>query len=72
LTCAAAPEAAITPTLGERIGGAFGDSVDGTIRALQGIVVFFAGAVIPLALVGLIGYAAYRVGRVIKKKVRTV
>jgi len=53
----------IAPTLGERIGGAFGDSVDGTISFLQNVVVFLAGAVIPLAIIAIIIFAVYKVIR---------
>jgi hypothetical protein len=69
LTCSAAPPIVASATLGERIGGAFGKSVDGTVRALQGIVVFLAGAVIPLMLMGLVGTLVYMVVRVARKKV---
>jgi predicted component of type VI protein secretion system len=69
LTCSAEPPVVAGKTLGDRIGGAFGESVDGTIRVLQGIVVFLAGAVIPLVLLGLVGALVYKVARVIKRKV---
>jgi len=54
LVCTAQAPRAAGPTLGERIGGAFGDSVDGTVRAVQGVVVFAAGAVIPVGLLALV------------------
>ena len=57
-----------SPTLGERIGGAFGDSVDGTLSAVQNFIVFLAGVVIPLALLGLVGFAVYLVVRSVKRK----
>ena len=38
-------------SFGERIGGAFGSSVDGTIAVIQTIIVILAGAIIPLAIV---------------------
>ena len=43
-------EIAAAATFGERIGGAFGSSIDGTIRAIQFVVVVLAGAIIPLAI----------------------
>ncbi|MCL2378833.1 MAG: DUF4349 domain-containing protein [Defluviitaleaceae bacterium] len=49
------PVVELIPSLGQRIGGAFGDSVDGTLNAAQNIIVFLAGAIIPLALLGLVG-----------------
>ena len=48
------PSDALAPTLGDRVGGAFGDSVGGTVRAVQNIIVFMAGAIVPLTLLGLI------------------
>jgi len=68
LTCAASPEIAAAATLGERIGGAFGDSVDGTIRATQGFVVFLAGVIIPLALLGLFGLLIFVIIRKIRRR----
>jgi len=56
------------PTLGERIGGAFGDSVDTTVNGFQNIIVFLAGAVIPLTILGLITFAIYRIIRTVHKK----
>ena len=47
------------PTLGERIGGAFGDSVDGTVNVAQNIIVFLASVVIPFTLLGIIGFGIY-------------
>jgi hypothetical protein len=70
LTCTALPEAPARATLGERVGGAFGDSVDGTIRALQGIAVFLAGAVIPFALLAVIGFVGYKIVAAIVRKAR--
>jgi len=55
-------------SLGERIGGAFGDSVDGTVSALQGIVVFLAGAVIPLALLAIVGLVIWMIVKATKKR----
>jgi len=55
-------------TLGERIGGAFGDSVDGTVNVFQGIVVFLAGAVIPLALLAIVGLVIWTVIKSAKKR----
>ena len=62
-----------SPTLGERIGGAFGDSVDGTVGALQGFVVFMAGAVLPLVLLGMVGFMIYIIARkvVLKRRVES-
>ena len=59
---------AVVPTLGERIGGAFGDSVDGTVRAFQNLIVFMAGAIIPLILLALLGLAAYPIIRLALRK----
>ena len=59
---------AYAPTLGSRIGGAFGDSVDSTVRAAQNFIVFLAGAAIPLALIGLIALAVWQVRRIMLKK----
>ena len=44
-------EAIAAASFGERIGGAFGSSVDGTISVLQFIIVVLAGAIIPLAVI---------------------
>jgi hypothetical protein len=68
LVCTKEPAAAAVMSLGERIGGAFGDSVDGTVRALQGIVVFLAGAVLPLGLAAVIGFVVWRVIKAVKRK----
>jgi len=57
----AAPIAALT--FGERMGGAFSSSVNGTIWALQEFIVLFAGAIIPLAIVGALAFAVYKVYR---------
>ena len=59
---------AATDTLGERIGGAFGDSVDGTVTAAQNIVVFLAGIAIPLLLLGFAGYMVYFVVRFVLRR----
>jgi len=56
---------AAAPTIGERIGGAFGDSVDGTVNAFQNIVVFIAGVIIPVILFAAFGLAAYKVMRAV-------
>jgi len=58
------------PTLGERIGGAFGDSVDGTVNALQGFVVFLAGAAIPLAIFGVIVFIVYKIVRIVIRRMK--
>jgi hypothetical protein len=68
LTCSAQPVITANATLGERIGGAFGDSVDSTVRVLQNIVVFFAGALIPLLVAGLIGLLVWRVVKGVRRK----
>ena len=47
------------PTLGERIGGAFGDSVDGTVSVLQNIVIFLAGVIIPVVIFVILGFVAF-------------
>ena len=44
-------EAVAVATFGEQVGGAFGASIDGTISVIQSIIVFLAGAVIPLAII---------------------
>ena len=59
---------AYAPTLGERIGEAFGDSVGGTVSAVQNFIVFFAGVVIPLMLLGLIGVGVYMITRKVLRK----
>ncbi|MCL2357062.1 MAG: DUF4349 domain-containing protein [Defluviitaleaceae bacterium] len=46
-------------TFGERVGNAFGSSVGDTTSAFENIVVFFAGAIIPLAIFGLFGLVVY-------------
>ncbi|MCL2404675.1 MAG: DUF4349 domain-containing protein [Defluviitaleaceae bacterium] len=56
------------PSLGERIGGAFGDSVDGTVRVVQGAVIFLAAAIVPLALVGLVVGVVYLIVRLRTRK----
>jgi len=62
----------ITPlaltSVGERIGGAFGGSVDNTINTFQNIVVFFAGAIIPLAFLGLLGFAVFVIARAVHRR----
>jgi len=65
------PSDALVPTLGERIGGAFGDSVGGTVRAVQNVVVFMAGAIVPLVLIGIVAVAIYLVIRA-KKKMKKI
>jgi len=62
-------------TLGERVGGAFGDSLDGTVSAVQGIIVFFAGAMIPLALLAATAFGLYVLAKKfvgIAKKIKTI
>ena len=59
---------AAVPTVGERIGGAFGDSVDGSINAVQNLIVFLAGVVIPLVLIGLVIFVTYKITRRIIKR----
>ena len=44
-------ETVAAATFGERIGGAFGSSIDGTISVIQFIIVVLAGAIIPLSIV---------------------
>ena len=58
----------LDPTLGERVSGAFGDSIDGTVRFAQGFVVFMAGAIVPLALVGVAAAVIYIAVRVKTRK----
>ena len=55
-------------TLGAHIGGAFGDSVDGTVNAAQNFIVFLAGAVLPLLLVGVAGFVTYKIVRSVVRK----
>jgi len=57
------------PTLVQRIGGAFGDSVDGTLNAVQNVVVFFAGAIIPLVLLGLAAFVVFKLMKVFRARV---
>lgn len=57
------------PTFGERIGGAFGDSVDTTANAAQNFIVFLAGAVIPLGIFAIIAFAVYLLVKLLIKKV---
>jgi len=59
-----------SPTLGNRIGGAFGDSVDGVSMGAQNLVVFLAGAIIPLAIFGVFAFAVYKLVRYIVRRVR--
>jgi len=54
----------INPTLGDRIGGAFGDSARGSLTAFQDVIVFLAGAIIPIILLSTLGLAAYKITRV--------
>jgi len=58
----------VSPTLGERIGGAFGDSVDGTVRGFQSFIVFLAGVIIPLSIFALIGFGAYKATRLVQRR----
>ena len=44
-------EAIAAATFGERIGGAFGSSIDGTISVFQFLIVVLAGAIIPLTII---------------------
>jgi len=53
------PVVIIGPSLGERIGGAFGESVDTTVNVLQNIIVFLAAAIVPLAILGLLAGIVY-------------
>ena len=63
------PVDTVAPTLGERVGGAFGDSVGGTVRGLQNIVVFLAGAVVPMVLLGMVALVVYVVVRKVRRKI---
>ena len=54
-----------TPTLGERIASAFGNSASGTLTFFQEILIILATAIIPLAFLGVVAFAAIRI---IKKK----
>jgi len=51
------------PTLGDRIGGAFGDSINSVTRGLQNFMVWLAGAIIQLMVWGGIIFVAYKVIR---------
>ena len=51
------------PTLGYRIGGAFGDSVNSVVRGFQNFVVWLAGSIIPLVVWGGIIFVGYKVVR---------
>ncbi|MCL2360188.1 MAG: DUF4349 domain-containing protein [Defluviitaleaceae bacterium] len=53
----------VPETIGQRIGGAFGDSFDSTVRATQNVIVFLAGAIIPIVLLILVGFVAFKVTR---------
>ena len=61
-------EEMLVATLGERIGGAFGDSVGGTVRMVQNVIVFMAGAIIPLTVLGLIAFAVFKIARKIARR----
>lgn len=56
------------PSMGDRIGGAFGDSVNGVVNAFQNFVVFMAGAIIPMLLLGLIAYTVYKAVRILRRR----
>ena len=58
----------LAPTMGERIGGAFGDSVDGTVAAAQGFVVVMAGLVIPVMLLGVVALVIFLLVRSARRK----
>jgi len=58
------------PTLGERIGGAFGDSVDAVITAGQNFVIFMAGMIIPVLIWGAIAFVVFMLVKRIVKKFR--
>jgi len=58
---------AATPTIGERIGGAFGASVDGTVNAFQVVIVFMAGVLVPMAIIAMLGFVIYKLARVIMR-----
>jgi len=47
------------PTMGERIGGAFGESVDSIVSGFQSFVVFIAGAIIPIMFWGVAIFAIF-------------
>ncbi|MDR0273128.1 MAG: DUF4349 domain-containing protein [Clostridiales bacterium] len=44
---------AAAPGFGERIGGAFGDSWNGTVKFVQNIIIFLAAAIVPLSFLAL-------------------
>jgi len=58
------------PTLGERIGGAFGDSVDSTVTTAQDIIVFLAGVVIPFAILAVFIFIAYLFVKLLRRKIK--
>jgi hypothetical protein len=68
LLCTEREEPAAAPTLGERIGGAFGDSVDGTVGALQGIIIFLVSVALPAALLAIFGGLVWLVVRKVRRK----
>ena len=51
------------PTFGDRIGGAFASSMNGTMWALQEFFVLFAGVVLPLVILGALGFGVYKAYR---------
>ena len=56
------------PTLGERIGGAFGDSVDAIVTTGQNFVIFIAGIIIPVLIWGIVIFVAFKlIKRMVKK-----
>ena len=50
-------------TFGERIGGAFGTSIDGTLRVFQFILIVLAGAIVPLLLVTSVAFLLVKLYR---------
>jgi len=59
------------PTLGERIGGAFGDSVDAIVTTGQNFVIFIAGIIIPVLIWGVVIFAAFKLIKRMVKKMRS-
>ena len=57
----------ISDDLGGRIQRAFAGSVNGTVRFFQGVLIFFAGAVVPLLMLAIPGLAAFLIVRRIRR-----
>lgn len=58
----------VQPTFGERMTLAFGDSINGTVEASQDIIVFMAGAIIPLVILGAFAFTIFLIVKFLRKK----